>query len=168
MFSVKGVGEYPQRFTQLAQIHNCRSRRSWQISTLTKIFSAKGGEGHWMTIPKFWPKPRLFFRYQIFRNRNQNPQKIGKSFETEKFLNRNVNLCPAVYPALTRQCGKVKVLSYVKPWQIGIKSIFVRWTRVLIDTTETSPKIGPRRCARFFFVILCNTLLYSVILCYST
>ena len=27
---------------------------------------------HWMTIPKFWPKviPRLFFRYQIFRNRD--------------------------------------------------------------------------------------------------
>ena len=33
-----------------------------------------------------------FFRYQIFRNRNQYPQKIGKSFETEKFRNRNVNL----------------------------------------------------------------------------
>ena len=50
---------------------------------------------HWMTIPKFWPKPipRLFFWYQIFRNRNRNPQKIGKSFETEKFRNRNVNLC---------------------------------------------------------------------------
>ena len=28
----------------------------------------------------------------FFRNRNQNPQKIGKSFETEKFRNRNVNL----------------------------------------------------------------------------
>ena len=39
------------------------------------------------------PKPRLFFRNQIFRNRNRNPQRFGKSFETEKFRNRNVNLC---------------------------------------------------------------------------
>ena len=38
------------------------------------------------------PKPRLFFRNQIFRYRNRNLQKIGKSFETEKFRNRNVNL----------------------------------------------------------------------------
>ena len=38
------------------------------------------------------PKPRLFFRNQIFRNRNRNPQRFGKSFETEKFRNRNVNL----------------------------------------------------------------------------
>ena len=36
------------------------------------------------------PKPILFFRNQIFRNRN--PQRFGKSFETEKFRNRNVNL----------------------------------------------------------------------------
>ena len=28
-------------------------------------------QSHWMTIPKFWPKPipKLFFQYQIFRNR---------------------------------------------------------------------------------------------------
>ena len=46
-------------------------------------------------IPNFpKPIPRLFFRYQIFRNRNRYPQKIGKSFETEKFRNRNVNLWP--------------------------------------------------------------------------
>ena len=43
------------------------------------------------------PKPIPFILDQIFRNRNfffrnQNPQKIGKSFETEKFWNRNVNL----------------------------------------------------------------------------
>ena len=37
------------------------------------------GRGHWMTIPKFWPKPipkskpRLFFRYQIFQNQNFFP-----------------------------------------------------------------------------------------------
>ena len=37
------------------------------------------------------PKPRLFFRNQIFRSRN--PQRFGKSFEAEKFRNRNVNLC---------------------------------------------------------------------------
>ena len=37
------------------------------------------------------PKLRLFFRNQIFRNRN--PQRFSKSFETEKFWNRNVNLC---------------------------------------------------------------------------
>ena len=42
------------------------------------------------------PKPRLFFRNQIFRNRNRNPQRFGKSFETEKFRNRNVNLCPPI------------------------------------------------------------------------
>ena len=29
------------------------------------------------------PKPRLFFRDQIVRNRNRNPQKFGKSLETE-------------------------------------------------------------------------------------
>ena len=34
------------------------------------------------------PKPRLFLLNQIFRNRNRNPQKIGKSFETEKFRNQ--------------------------------------------------------------------------------
>ena len=39
-----------------------------------------------------FPKLRLFFRVQILRNRNPNPSKIGKSFETEKFRNRNVNL----------------------------------------------------------------------------
>ena len=39
------------------------------------------------------PKPRLFFWNQIFQNRNRNPQRFGKSFETEKFWNRNVNLC---------------------------------------------------------------------------
>ena len=34
----------------------------------------------------------------FFRNRNQNPQKIGKSFETEKFRNRNANLwCVCVW-----------------------------------------------------------------------
>ena len=33
-----------------------------------------------------------FFQYQIFQNRHQNPQKIGKSFESEKFRNQNVNL----------------------------------------------------------------------------
>merc|ERR1712012_649995 len=38
------------------------------------------------------PKLRLFFRNQIFRNRNPNPQRFGKSFEIEKFRNRNVNL----------------------------------------------------------------------------
>ena len=44
------------------------------------------------------PKPRLFFRNQIFRNRNRNPQRFGKSFETEKFRNRNVNLwCLGVF-----------------------------------------------------------------------
>ena len=31
------------------------------------------------------PKPRLFFRNKIFRNRKRNPQRFGKSFETEKF-----------------------------------------------------------------------------------
>ena len=105
-----------------------------------------------MTIPKFWPKPipRLFLRYQIFRNRNRdffprpnffetkkrdffsetkfsetetetffrdqifskpklglffrnqilrnrNPQRFGKSFETEKFWNQNVNLFWELY-----------------------------------------------------------------------
>ena len=33
------------------------------------------------------PKPRLFFR-----NRNRNPERFRKSFETEKFRNRNVDL----------------------------------------------------------------------------
>ena len=40
---------------------------------------------------------------------------------------------------------------------VGILDIHSAW--------QTSPKIGPSRCARFVFVILCNTLLYSVILC---
>ena len=45
----------------------------------------------------FFPRPNFFetetetfFRNQIFRNRN--PQRFGKSFETKKFRNRNVNL----------------------------------------------------------------------------
>ena len=67
---------------------------------------------------KICSKPILFFRNQIFRNRNRDffryhvfrnwnrdffpkpnfpkpkpkPQRFGKSFETEKFWNRNVNL----------------------------------------------------------------------------
>ena len=77
-----------------------------------KVEVLKMAVKHWMTIPKFWPnpiprlflyqdffpipnfpKPRLFFLYQIFRNRNRYPQKISKSFETKKFRNRNVNIC---------------------------------------------------------------------------
>ena len=44
---------------------------------------------HWMTIPKFWPKPipRLFFRYQIFRNRNRYFFSETKFFETETLKN---------------------------------------------------------------------------------
>ena len=40
---------------------------------------------HWMTIPKFWPKPipRLFFRYQIFRNRYRDFFSDTKFSETE-------------------------------------------------------------------------------------
>ena len=40
---------------------------------------------HWMTIPKFWPKPipRLFFRYQIFRNRYRDLFSDTKFSETE-------------------------------------------------------------------------------------
>ena len=54
---------------------------------------------HWMTILKFWPKPipRLFFRYQIFRNQNQGCFSETKFSETETetffqdqiFRNRN-------------------------------------------------------------------------------
>ena len=52
-----------------------------------------------------------FFRYQIFRNRNRYPQKIGKRFETEKFRNRNVNLCSQGGPTdlLDVKITKVKV-----------------------------------------------------------
>ena len=58
----------------------------------TKILTETDTET-FFTIPNFpKPIPRLFFRYQIFRNRNRYHQKIGKSFETEKFRNRNVNL----------------------------------------------------------------------------
>ena len=39
------------------------------------------------------PKPRLFFRNQIFQNPKPKPSKNWQKFETEKFRNRNVNLC---------------------------------------------------------------------------
>ena len=49
-------------------------------------------QGHWMTIPKFWPKPipRLFLRYQIFRNRNRDffPRPNFSETETDTFLPR--------------------------------------------------------------------------------
>ena len=45
-----------------------------------------------MTIPKFWPKPipRLFLRYQIFRNRNRDffPRPNFSETETDTFLPR--------------------------------------------------------------------------------
>ena len=43
------------------------------------------GWWHWMTIPKIWPKPipRLFFRYQIFRNRYRDLFSDTKFSETE-------------------------------------------------------------------------------------
>ena len=45
---------------------------------------------HWMTIPKFWPKPipRLFFRYQIFWNRYQDFFPRPNFSETDTFLPR--------------------------------------------------------------------------------
>ena len=45
---------------------------------------------HWMTIPKIWPKPipRLFLRYQIFRNRNFFPRPNFSETETDTFLPR--------------------------------------------------------------------------------
>ena len=50
---------------------------------------------------------------------------------------------------------------------------FVVWTTICLYYHQewqhamklTSPKIGPSRCARFVFVLLCNTLKYSVIRC---
>ena len=42
---------------------------------------------------KFFPKPKLRL---FFWNQKRNPQRFGKSFETEKFRNRNVNLCSQV------------------------------------------------------------------------
>ena len=79
----------------------------------TKILTQTDTET-FFTIPNF-PKPRLFSETKFFRNRNRdffsetkfsetetffqnqifrnrNPQIFGKSFETEKFRNRNVNL----------------------------------------------------------------------------
>ena len=47
------------------------------------------------------PKQRLVLRDPILRNRNRNPQKIGKSLKTEKFRNRNVNVWPSVQYILT-------------------------------------------------------------------
>ena len=63
------------------------------------------------------PKPRLFFRNQIFRNRNRNPQRFGKSFETEKFRNRNVNLCRSPLVALEHDQvpGRFRAPKYL--WQ---------------------------------------------------
>ena len=62
-----------------------------------------------------FPKPKLFspdqnfqiqnrdfFLYQIIRNRN--PPKIGKSLETEKFRNRNVNLWSRPFGAKDPGC----------------------------------------------------------------
>ena len=49
----------------------------------TKILTETNTET-FFPIPNFpKPKPILFFRYQIFRNRNRNHQKFGKSLETE-------------------------------------------------------------------------------------
>ena len=44
-----------------------------------------------MTIPKFWPKPipRLFLRYQIFRNRNRDFFLRPNFSETDTFLPRS-------------------------------------------------------------------------------
>ena len=86
-----------------------RKRLVHQVKYMTVSRRYRRHHSHWMTIPKFWPKPipRPFSWYKIFRNRNWdfffwdqilqnwnwNPQKIGQSLENEKFRNRNVNLC---------------------------------------------------------------------------
>ena len=94
-----------------------RSLSSWWLPALnddTKNLTETDTET-FFPIPNFpKPIPRLFFRYQIFRNRNRYPQKIGKSFETEKFRNRNVNLCPRHRSSLcfwtALQCARVCVV----------------------------------------------------------
>ena len=66
------------------------------------------------------PKPRLFFRNQIFRNGNRNPQRFGKSFETEKFRIQNVNLCLAL-KGILGQTSKKNFTLYI-PGRGGEKS----------------------------------------------
>ena len=64
---------------------------NWLILTLRPI--SGGGVFpycHWMTIPKFWPKPipRLFLRYQIFQNRPRDFFLRPNFSETDTFLPR--------------------------------------------------------------------------------
>ena len=60
--------------------------------TRTLVPRHQNSGAHWMTIPKFWPKPIpiLFLRYQIFRNRNRDffPRPILSVTETDTYLPR--------------------------------------------------------------------------------
>ena len=80
---------------------NCEFSQSWNLEIYISpslVFWGKVGKvvpiegGHWMTIPKFWPKPipRLFLWYQIFRNRNWDffPRPNFFETETDTFLPR--------------------------------------------------------------------------------
>ena len=58
---------------------------------------------------------------------------------------------------------KVLQRMYLAKFYLSSDPIVNVWA--IPDPGKTSPKIGPSRCARFVFVILCNTLKYSVILC---
>ena len=64
----------------------CGWRETLTKASLSPMKSIFGRScGHWMTIPKFWPKPipRLFFRYQIFRNRYRDFFSDTKFSETD-------------------------------------------------------------------------------------
>ena len=74
---------------------------NWLILTLRPI--SGGGVFpycHWMTIPKFWPKPipRLFLRYQIFQNRPRDFFPRPNFSETDTFLPRPNLPKPRLFP----------------------------------------------------------------------
>ena len=136
-------------------------------------------EQHWMTIPKFWPKPipRLFLRYQIFRNgnraffprpnffetdtflprpnfpkpkprlfsetkffrnRNRNPQRFGKSFETEKFRNRNVNLWWRGVAVVAKIDRLMRMLTSITNW------CWILWSQFHIIKCAFPTRPNPR------------------------
>ena len=88
---------------------------------------------HWMTIPKFWPKPipRFFFRYQIFRNQNQNFFSKTKFSETET---------DTFYPRQNSPKPKPILFSETKFSETKTETFFR--DQILRNRYQNPPKIG--------------------------
>ena len=74
------------RISESITFWNVHSRGCWESTPGFLV----GGNGHWMTIPKFWPKPipGLFFTIPNFPKPKPKPSKIWQK-SRDRDLNRD-------------------------------------------------------------------------------